>query len=243
MYLGEPRTRPVTVSTLRKMKASGEKIRIYQEKSIGASICDVMAVTDKLSGYEIKSDVDNLERLRKQIASYDLFFDRCYIVCGRVHEARLEELTSATRDYLGWTHVLANEADATAVRFAAGATTPTLVNTGTISAASDASYCASPSVYQIQSWRAAVKPLMSAPPYPRLRSWWIGRNHGRSAASASSASCAQLATARSMSSSLPMLRGGVANDRRRTMCSAASSSPQCRATAIPTPSMSTPSTA
>lgn len=32
--------------------------------------------------------------------------------------------------------VLANEADATAVRFAAGATTPTLVNTGTISAAS-----------------------------------------------------------------------------------------------------------
>jgi hypothetical protein len=32
--------------------------------------------------------------------------------------------------------VLANEADATAVRFAAGATTPTMVNTGTISAAS-----------------------------------------------------------------------------------------------------------
>ena len=74
------------------LKASDEKIRIYQEKSIGASICDVMTVTDKLSGYEIKSDVDNLERLRKQIASYDLFFDRCYIVCGRVHEARLEEL-------------------------------------------------------------------------------------------------------------------------------------------------------
>ena len=26
-------------------------------------------------------------------------------------EARLEELDAATRDYLGWTHVLANEAD------------------------------------------------------------------------------------------------------------------------------------
>ena len=26
-------------------------------------------------------------------------------------EARLEELDTATRDYLGWTHVLANEAD------------------------------------------------------------------------------------------------------------------------------------
>lgn len=37
------------------LKASNHEIRIYQEKSIGTSICDVMAVTDKLTGYEIKS--------------------------------------------------------------------------------------------------------------------------------------------------------------------------------------------
>ena len=36
------------------LKAKHKEIRIYQEKSIGSSICDVMAVTDCLVGYEIK---------------------------------------------------------------------------------------------------------------------------------------------------------------------------------------------
>ena len=34
------------------LQAQGKEMRIYQEKSIGASICDVMAVTDQLSGYD-----------------------------------------------------------------------------------------------------------------------------------------------------------------------------------------------
>lgn len=54
--------------------------RIYQEKSIGSSICDVMAVTDHLTGYEIKSDRDNFDRLDRQIQAYDRFFDRNYLV-------------------------------------------------------------------------------------------------------------------------------------------------------------------
>ena len=37
------------------LQATNHEIRIYQEKSIGSSICDVMAVTDKLTGYEIKA--------------------------------------------------------------------------------------------------------------------------------------------------------------------------------------------
>lgn len=52
------------------LKASSGEIRIYQEKSIGSSICDVMAVTDCLTGYEIKSDVDNYQRLSSQIKLY-----------------------------------------------------------------------------------------------------------------------------------------------------------------------------
>lgn len=35
-----------------------KSIRIFQEKSIGNSICDVMLVDDKLTGFEIKSDAD-----------------------------------------------------------------------------------------------------------------------------------------------------------------------------------------
>ncbi len=45
------------------LKANNSKVRIFKEKSIGGSICGVMAVTDIISGYEIKSDLDNYSRL------------------------------------------------------------------------------------------------------------------------------------------------------------------------------------
>ena len=57
------------------LQAVNSEIRIYQEKSIGASICDLMAVTDCLTGYEIKSDLDNYQRLDRQIKNYDKIFD------------------------------------------------------------------------------------------------------------------------------------------------------------------------
>ena len=57
------------------LQATNHEIRIYQEKSIGASICDVMAVTDKLTGYEIKSDQDNYARLQDPVIGFDLILD------------------------------------------------------------------------------------------------------------------------------------------------------------------------
>ena len=48
------------------LKTVHSKIRIYQEKSIGSSVCDLMTVTDCLTGYEIKSDSDNYKRLDPQ---------------------------------------------------------------------------------------------------------------------------------------------------------------------------------
>ena len=62
-----------------------KEYRIYQEKSIGSSICDLMLVTDKLTGFEIKSDRDNYERLAKQVSAYNQFFDENYIVVGATH--------------------------------------------------------------------------------------------------------------------------------------------------------------
>lgn len=67
------------------LQTINKEIRIYQEKSIGTSICDVMAVTDKLTGYEIKSDCDNYSRLNEQIKAYDKFFDENYIVVSDKH--------------------------------------------------------------------------------------------------------------------------------------------------------------
>lgn len=67
------------------IKALTEKVRIYQEKSIGNSICDVMVVTDCLIGFEIKSDLDNYSRLPSQVRAYDRFFERNYLVVSDRH--------------------------------------------------------------------------------------------------------------------------------------------------------------
>jgi hypothetical protein len=67
-----------------------KEYRIYQEKSIGSSICDLMLVTDKLTGFEIKSDRDNYERLAKQVSAYNQFSDENYIVVGATHAKSIE---------------------------------------------------------------------------------------------------------------------------------------------------------
>ena len=66
--------------------AERQDIRIYQEKSIGSSICDVMAVSSHLTGYEIKSDSDDYSRLDRQVSAYDGFFDKNYIVISQKHK-------------------------------------------------------------------------------------------------------------------------------------------------------------
>ncbi len=74
------------------LKINHKKYRIFQEKSIGSSICDLMLVTsDKLTGFEIKSDTDNYERLSRQIKEYEQFFDENYIVVGQSHIKSIEE--------------------------------------------------------------------------------------------------------------------------------------------------------
>lgn len=72
------------------LTCTNPNIRIYKEKLIGANVCDVMAVGEALIGYEIKSDIDNYSRLREQIKSYDLHFDKNYIVVGNKHRKSAE---------------------------------------------------------------------------------------------------------------------------------------------------------
>ncbi len=62
-----------------------QECRIYQEKTIGSAICDIMQVTDRLIGYEIKSDSDNYSRLDRQVRFYDKMFDENYIVVSSKH--------------------------------------------------------------------------------------------------------------------------------------------------------------
>ena len=75
--------RKILISSL---KVVYPEMRLYQEKMIGSSICDLMVVTDRLIGYEIKSDQDNYARIDSQVNWYDQFFDLNYIVVGKTHE-------------------------------------------------------------------------------------------------------------------------------------------------------------
>ena len=80
------------------LQTQGKEMRIYQEKNIGNSICDLMVVSDELTGYEIKSDSDNYQRLAEQVRTYDRFFDSNYIVVGRSH---LSSASEKIPDYWG----------------------------------------------------------------------------------------------------------------------------------------------
>ncbi len=73
------------------LQSLNDEIRIYQEKSIGNSICDVMVVSNNLTGYEIKSDLDNYNRLTEQIIQYNRFFDYNYIVVSHKHLQSAQE--------------------------------------------------------------------------------------------------------------------------------------------------------
>lgn len=80
------------------LQSVNDEIRFYQEKSIGNSICDIMTVTDCLTGYEIKSDLDNYARLDEQVKQYNSFFDYNYIVVSQKH---LQSVQDKVPDFWG----------------------------------------------------------------------------------------------------------------------------------------------
>ncbi len=62
------------------------KVRILEEKNVGGSRADVVMVRENMiCGVEIKSDADSYVRLAGQVADYDDFFDRNYLVVGSSH--------------------------------------------------------------------------------------------------------------------------------------------------------------
>ena len=73
------------------LQTQSREARIYQEKSIGAAVCDVMVASDRLAGYEIKSDRDNYERLERQVSAYDCFFDANWLVVSDRHLASAKD--------------------------------------------------------------------------------------------------------------------------------------------------------
>jgi len=67
-------------------KTYNDKFRIIDELVIGEARADIVIVTDRLTGYEIKSDADTYKRLPGQIKEYDIYFQQNYIVVGENHK-------------------------------------------------------------------------------------------------------------------------------------------------------------
>lgn len=68
--------------------------RILQEFGVcqGTVRIDVAVVNGSLSGYEIKSDMDTLERLPLQQKIYSQVFDKVVIIVGRPHTEKVQAL-------------------------------------------------------------------------------------------------------------------------------------------------------
>jgi hypothetical protein len=66
------------------------KIRVFDELVIGRARADIVAVTDRVTGFEIKGDTDTYARLPGQIAEYDRYFEENCIVVGASHRRSVE---------------------------------------------------------------------------------------------------------------------------------------------------------
>jgi hypothetical protein len=72
-----------------QLRASGHDGRLVPEMGLcqGDARIDLAAIGDRLDGYEIKSDRDDLRRLPNQVATYGQVFDRLTLVASERHIA------------------------------------------------------------------------------------------------------------------------------------------------------------
>ncbi len=67
--------------------AQDKKVRIIEELGIshGAGRIDIAVINGLMHGYEIKSDLDTLQRLPEQIELFNAVFDKITLVVGKNH--------------------------------------------------------------------------------------------------------------------------------------------------------------
>ena len=68
-----------------------DKVRIMDEFVVGKSRADIVTVTNRLTGYEIKGDTDTYTRLPLQIKEYNRCFQENYLVVGKSHKKSAEK--------------------------------------------------------------------------------------------------------------------------------------------------------
>lgn len=94
MMLNDKDVRKLLLSELQKKYQNDPNTKIINELGIdfGASRIDIAVVNGILHGYEIKSDLDTLERLPRQMKYYNKLFQRMTIVSSRKYYNEVREL-------------------------------------------------------------------------------------------------------------------------------------------------------
>ncbi|WP_341709169.1 sce7726 family protein, partial [Halopseudomonas sp.] len=65
---------------------------VLSEFRVGRSKADCVVLNGSATCYEIKSDFDNLDRLPEQLSFYRKIFDRTYVVVGKAHLEKVQEV-------------------------------------------------------------------------------------------------------------------------------------------------------
>lgn len=98
--LNDRDVRKILLEELNKKYNGCSNTRIVNELGLdfGASRVDVAVINGIMHGYEIKSDVDNLERLPRQMEYYNRAFERMTIVVSRKY---LDEVKNIVPNWWG----------------------------------------------------------------------------------------------------------------------------------------------
>ena len=92
--LNDSKVRTLLLNELNEQYRGRNDTRIINELGLdsGASRVDVAVVNGIMHGYEIKSDLDNLRRLPRQIEYYNRAFERMTIVVSRKYLAEIKQV-------------------------------------------------------------------------------------------------------------------------------------------------------
>ncbi len=73
---------------------NGHSYRLINELAVcdGDARVDIAIANGRLCGYEIKSDMDTLERLPRQIIAYNKTFDKIVIIVGEKYADKIEKV-------------------------------------------------------------------------------------------------------------------------------------------------------
>ena len=100
--VNDPEIREALVAFLQTQPWVDQNSLLVEELNVreGRSRMDLVLVTDSLHGYEIKSRVDSLSRLKGQLEDYRVVFDRLTVVTGVNH------LTGILREVPSWCGII-----------------------------------------------------------------------------------------------------------------------------------------